>query len=34
MKFIHAADLHIDSPMRGLDNYDGAPVGVASEFGI
>jgi len=26
MKFIHAADLHIDSPMRGLDNYDGAPV--------
>ncbi len=26
MKFIHAADLHIDSPMRGLNNYDGAPV--------
>lgn len=26
MKFIHAADLHIDSPMRGLDTYDGAPV--------
>lgn len=26
MKFIHAADLHIDSPMRGLDNYDRAPV--------
>lgn len=26
MKFIHAADLHIDSPMRGLDSYDGAPV--------
>lgn len=26
MKFIHAADLHIDSPMRGLDNYDGAPA--------
>ena len=26
VKFIHAADLHIDSPMRGLDTYDGAPV--------
>src|SRR5690606_21268065 len=26
MKFIHAADLHIDSPMRGLDDYEGAPV--------
>ncbi|MBC7414788.1 MAG: DNA repair exonuclease [Herminiimonas sp.] len=26
MKFIHAADLHVDSPLRGLDNYDGAPV--------
>lgn len=26
MKFIHASDLHIDSPMRGLDSYDGAPV--------
>jgi exonuclease SbcD len=26
MKFIHAADLHIDSPMRGLDAYPGAPV--------
>lgn len=26
MKFIHAADLHIDSPMRGLDDYPGAPV--------
>ncbi|ROZ78009.1 DNA repair exonuclease [Ramlibacter sp. WS9] len=25
-KFIHAADLHIDSPMRGLSNYDGAPA--------
>ncbi|MFA7666597.1 MAG: DNA repair exonuclease [Burkholderiaceae bacterium] len=24
--FIHAADLHIDSPLRGLDAYDGAPV--------
>ena len=26
MKFIHAADLHIDSPLRGLDNYEGAPA--------
>jgi len=26
MKFIHAADLHIDSPMRGLDDYEGAPT--------
>ena len=26
MRFIHAADLHIDSPLRGLSRYDGAPV--------
>lgn len=26
MKFIHTADLHIDSPLRGLDLHDGAPV--------
>ncbi|MBT3268877.1 DNA repair exonuclease [Candidatus Poribacteria bacterium] len=25
-KFIHAADLHLDSPLRGLDQYEGAPV--------
>ena len=25
-KFVHAADLHLDSPMRGLERYDGAPV--------
>ena len=25
-KFIHAADLHIDSPLKGLDNYEEAPV--------
>ncbi|MCM5569843.1 DNA repair exonuclease [Burkholderiaceae bacterium FT117] len=24
--FIHAADLHVDSPLRGLDAYEGAPV--------
>ncbi|MBI1890207.1 MAG: DNA repair exonuclease [Burkholderiales bacterium] len=26
MKFIHAADLHIDSPLWGLDAYEGAPI--------
>ena len=26
MKIIHAADLHIDSPLRGLEQYDGAPA--------
>lgn len=26
MKFIHAADLHIDSPLRGLERYEGAPA--------
>jgi DNA repair exonuclease SbcCD nuclease subunit len=26
MKFIHSADLHVDSPLRGLDGYEGAPV--------
>ena len=26
MKFLHAADLHIDSPLRGLALYEGAPV--------
>jgi DNA repair exonuclease SbcCD nuclease subunit len=26
VKFVHAADLHIDSPLRGLDRYDGAPA--------
>jgi len=25
-KFIHAADLHIDSPLRGLEAYPGAPL--------
>jgi hypothetical protein len=25
-KFLHAADLHLDSPMRGLERYEGAPV--------
>ncbi|MCA9263433.1 MAG: DNA repair exonuclease [Planctomycetales bacterium] len=26
MRFIHTADLHIDSPLRGLSRYEGAPV--------
>ena len=26
MKFIHAADIHLDSPMRGLASYANAPV--------
>jgi len=25
-KFVHAADIHLDSPLRGLDRYEGAPV--------
>lgn len=24
--FLHAADIHLDSPLRGLERYDGAPV--------
>lgn len=24
--FIHAADIHLDSPLRGLEKYEGAPV--------
>lgn len=26
MKFIHAADVHLDSPLKGLERYEGAPV--------
>jgi DNA repair exonuclease SbcCD nuclease subunit len=26
MKFLHCADVHLDSPMRGLARYDGAPI--------
>lgn len=26
MRFLHAADIHLDSPLRGLSRYDGAPV--------
>ena len=26
IRFIHAADIHIDSPLIGLGRYEGAPV--------
>lgn len=26
MRFLHAADIHLDSPLRGLDRYEGAPA--------
>jgi exonuclease SbcD len=26
VKFLHAADVHLDSPLRGLERYEGAPV--------
>jgi DNA repair exonuclease SbcCD nuclease subunit len=26
MRFLHAADIHLDSPLRGLDEYEGAPI--------
>ena len=26
MKFIHAADIHLDSPLTGLSAYPDAPV--------
>jgi DNA repair protein SbcD/Mre11 len=25
-KFFHAADIHLDSPLRGLSRYEGVPV--------
>ena len=25
-KFLHAADIHLDSPLRGLDRYEGCPA--------
>ena len=27
IKFLHAADVHLDSPLRGLESYPGAPAG-------
>jgi len=26
LKFLHAADIHLDSPLLGLERYEGAPV--------
>ena len=26
MRFVHAADIHLDSPLRGLEAYPGAPT--------
>src|SRR4029079_14155671 len=26
LRFLHAADVHLDSPLRGLERYEGAPV--------
>jgi len=26
VKFIHAADIHLDSALHGLERYEGAPV--------
>lgn len=26
IRFIHAADIHLDSPLKGLESYEGAPV--------
>jgi DNA repair protein SbcD/Mre11 len=26
LKLVHAADLHVDSPLRGLEQYEGAPL--------
>jgi hypothetical protein len=26
LKFLHAADIHLDSPLRGLERYPGAPI--------
>jgi len=26
MKFLHAADIHLDSPLQGLERYEGAPL--------
>jgi exonuclease SbcD len=31
MRIVHAADLHLDSPLRGLPPYDGAPIAAVRE---
>lgn len=30
-RFIHTADIHLDSPLRGLSSYEGAPVDLLRE---
>ena len=30
-RFIHTADIHLDSPLRGLSSYEGAPVALLRE---
>jgi DNA repair exonuclease SbcCD nuclease subunit len=32
MKFVHAADIHLDSPMKGLRDYPGAPIDAIGEL--
>ena len=27
-KFLHAADFHLDSPLRGLSRYEGVPADI------
>ena len=31
MRIVHAADLHLDSPLRGLPPYEGAPIAAVRE---
>ncbi|RIK79523.1 MAG: DNA repair exonuclease [Planctomycetota bacterium] len=31
LRFLHAADLHLDSPLKGLARYEGAPVEVMQQ---
>ena len=26
ISFLHAADIHLDSPLKGLERYENAPV--------
>jgi len=26
VRFVHAADIHLDSPLKGLEKYESAPV--------
>ena len=31
MRFLHAADIHLDSPLVGLERYEGAPIEAARQ---